>query len=280
MSPHTTIGIPPRTGPAPARTTGILRGGWILTQRELAHWARQPATPVFGLLFTIMLLLMFAFIFGGSMRLPGGGEYVQFLLPGMMALAMMFGIESTMTAMAADARKGITDRFRSMPLRDAAVSLGRVGADMANSAVELAILVAGGLLLGWRITGSPAAACGAVLLLLWLRFALLWVGTFLGLTLGRRQGAEMLVQVLVWPVGFLSTVFAAPELMPAWLGAVAEWNPVSATATAARELFGSPTGVTGGWLAEHAVFAAVLWPLLLTAVFLPLSGRAYRRLRK
>ncbi|WP_035280696.1 ABC transporter permease [Brevibacterium album] len=280
MSAHTAGPIPRRTGAAPSRRIGTLHGGWILTQRELAHWARQPATPVFSLLFTIMLLLMFAFIFGGSIRLPGGGDYIQFLLPGMMALAMMFGVESTMTAMAADAKKGITDRFRSMPLGDASVSLGRVGADMVGSAVELAILIGGGLLLGWRTTGSPAAAAAAVLLLLWLRFALLWAGICLGLTVGRHQGAETLVQVLVWPVGFLSTVFAAPELMPPWLGALAAWNPVSATATAVRELFGSPTGVTVGWLAEHAVLAAVLWPLALTAVLLPLSARAYRRLRR
>ncbi|MDN6705709.1 ABC transporter permease [Corynebacterium glyciniphilum] len=89
-----------------------------------------------------------------------------------------------------------------------------------------------------------------------------------------------MVQVLVWPVGFLSTAFVSPEYMPAWLEPVATWNPVSATATAARELFGNPTGFTGSTLADHAVLAAVLWPLALVAVFLPLSARAYRRLRR
>lgn len=257
-----------------------LRNGWILTQRDLAHWVRQPWTPIFGLLFTIMLLLMFAFIFGGSIRLPGGGDYIQFLLPGMMTLAMMFGVETTMTTMATDAKKGITDRFRSMPIGDASVSLGRVGADMVSSTVELAILVIGGLLLGWRAGGSLPAALAAVALLLWLRFAVLWVGIFLGLTIGRHDGATMLVQVLVWPIGFLSNVFVAPEYMPAWLGALAAWNPISATATAARDLFGNPTGVTGGWLADYGIVAAMAWPLVITAVFLPLSARAYRRLRK
>lgn len=257
-----------------------IRNGWILTLRELGHWARQPWTPVFNLLFTVMLLLMFAFIFGGSIRLPGGGDYIQFLLPGMMTIAMMFGVESTTLAMATDARRGITDRFRSMPIRDSAVSLGRVGADMVSGAVELLILVLGGLLLGWRISGSPLAAVLAVALLLWLRFAVLWLGIFLALTVGRNEGATMLVQVLVWPVGFLSNVFVSPEFMPSWLGAVAAWNPISATATAARELFGNPTGVTSGWLAEHALLGAVLWPAILVAVFLPLSARAYRRLRR
>lgn len=183
-----------------------VREGLILTRRDLAHWRRQPWTPIFSLLFTIMLLLMFAFIFGGSIRLPGGGDYIQFLLPGMMTMAMMFGAETTMTTMANDSKKGITDRLRSMPISDASVSLGRVGADMVSSTVEIAILVIGGLLLGWRTTNSPLAGIVAVALLLWLRFAVLWVGIFLGLTVGRHEGATVLVQILVWPVGFLSTL--------------------------------------------------------------------------
>lgn len=258
----------------------IVREGLILTRRDLAHWVRQPWSPIFGLLFTIMLLLMFAFIFGGSIQLPGGGDYIQFLLPGMMTLAMMFGLESTMTTMAADAKKGITNRFRSMPISDASVSLGRVGADTVSSMVEIAILIIGGLLLGWRATNSPLAALVAVALLLWLRFAVLWVGIFLGLTAGRNEGATVLVQVLVWPVGFLSNVFVAPEFMPSWLGALSTWNPISATSTAVRELFGNPSGMTGGWLADYGIVAAIAWPLVITAVFMPLSARAYRRLRK
>lgn len=257
-----------------------VREGLILTRRDLSHWRRQPWTPIFSLLFTIMLLLMFAFVFGGSIQLPRGGDYIQFLLPGMMTLAMMFGAESTMTTMANDSKKGITDRLRSMPISDASVSLGRVGADMVSSAVEIAILIIGGLLLGWRATNSPLAAIVAVLLLLWLRFAVLWVGIFLGLTVGRHEGATVLVQILVWPVGFLSNVFAAPELMPEWLGAIAAWNPISATATAVRELFGNPTGVTSGWLADASLLAAIAWPLAIAAVFLPLSARAYRRQRR
>lgn len=89
----------------------------------------------------------------------------------------------------------------------------------------------------------------------------------------------MAVQVLVWPVGFLSNVFVAPETMPGWLAAIAEWNPISATATAARQLFGNPTGITEGWFTSNALLMAVVWPLVITLVFAPLSARAYRRLR-
>jgi ABC transporter DrrB family efflux protein len=255
-----------------------LRAGWVITLRDLAHWVRQPWTPIFGLLFTIMLLLIFGFLFGGAITVPGGGDYITFLLPGMMALSMMFGVDTTTTSMANDARKGITDRFRSLPIGSASVSLGRVGADMANSAVELLVLIVGGLLIGWRISSDPGSVALAVLLLLLLRFSLLWVGIFLGLTL-RGEGTTMAVQVLVWPIGFLSTAIVSAETMPGWLGAVASWNPLSATATAARELFGNPTGITSGPLADGAVWLAAGWPLLITAIFLPLSARAYRKLR-
>lgn len=257
-----------------------IRNGLILTGRELQHWVRQPWTPLFGVMFTIMLLAMFALLFGGSIELPGGGDYIDFLLPGMMALAMMFGVEGSTTAMANDAKKGITDRFRSMPIGDSSVAFGRVGSDMITSAVELAALIIGGLILGWRITGSPIQAVLAVLLLLWFRFAVLWIGIYLGLTIGRNEGAGVAVQVLVWPIGFLSTVFVSPEFMPNWLAPLATWNPVSSTATAVRELFGNPVGFTDGALADHAILAAIVWPLILVAIFIPLSARAYRNLRK
>jgi ABC-type multidrug transport system permease subunit len=254
-----------------------IRAGWILTQRELTHWVAQPAAPVFNLAFLIMLLLMFAFLFGGAIELPGGGDYPQFLLPGMFALTMLFGLESTKSAISEEAGRGITDRFRSMPIPSAGVVLGRAGADLASSVLSLAVLVIGGVLIGWRPEGSPGGIALGILLLLWLRFALLWIGVFIGLAF-RSQASTTAIQVLVWPLGFLSSVFVSTETMPAWLGAVTQWNPVSITATAARQLFGNPTGVTGGILADGAVLLAFLVPLAITAVFLPLSARAYRAL--
>ncbi|MET0932871.1 MAG: ABC transporter permease, partial [Mycetocola sp.] len=156
-----------------AAPSSALRNAWILTQRELLHWVRQPALPILGLLFSIMLLLMFAFLFGGAIAVPGGGDYINFLLPGMLTLTMLFGLESTLQAMSTDAAKGITDRFRSMPIGSSAVALGRSGADMASSILNLAVLIVGGLLIGWRITTDVGSALLAVLLLLWLRFSLL-----------------------------------------------------------------------------------------------------------
>ncbi len=256
-----------------------LSQGWIVTQRDLKHWVREPWTPIFGIAFSVMLLLVFGFLFGGAIDVPGGGDYLEYLLPGMFALSMLFGVESTMTAIAQDTKRGITDRFRSMPISSVAVPLGRCGADLLNSAVQLVVLMVGGLLVGWRIDDGAGRAMLAVALLLWLRFAVLWIGIYLGVAL-RGEGAQMAVQVLVWPLGFLSNLFVAPETMPDWLGFLAQWNPVSATAAAARELFGNPTGITDGVLADHAVLVAFGWPLVLTAIFLPLSASAYRNLSR
>ncbi|ATY12063.1 ABC transporter permease [Amycolatopsis sp. AA4] len=259
--------------------TTALRHAWVITLRELKLWQRDPSPLIVGILFSIMLLLMFGFLLGGAIGLPGGGGYLPYLLPGMLALSMLFGIEATMGAITNETKKGITDRFRSLPMSGVAVPLGRSAADLLRSAVELAVLMAGGLLIGWRVSGSAGAVLAAAALLLWLRFAMLWLGIYLGLTL-RGEGALMAVQILVWPVGFLSGVFVSPESMPAWLGFLAQWNPVSATAAACRDLFGNPSGITSGPLADYPLLLAVGWPAVLLAIFVPLSARAYRRLSR
>lgn len=254
-----------------------LTASLLMTERDLRHWRREPWTPIFGIAFSVMLVLVFGFLFGGAVELPGGGDYLAYLMPGMFALSMMFGVETTMAAMTNDSRKGITDRFRSLPMSGVAVPLGRAGADLIGSALQLTVLVLGGLLVGWGVDGGAGAVVLGVALLLWLRLAVLWVGVFLGLTF-RAEGALTAVQVLVWPLGFLSGVIVPPESMPGWLAALADLNPVSATAAACRELFGNPTGTTDGLLADHALLLALAWPAVVVAVFVPLSARAYRRL--
>ncbi|MFJ6353905.1 ABC transporter permease [Streptomyces sp. NPDC092046] len=242
---------------------------WTMTRRELAHWARQPVQVVVGLVFPVMMLLMFGYLVGGGRAVEG--DYVDFLVPGMLTLTMVFGLEGTMTAVTRDLDKGVIDRFRSMPMADGAVLVGRASADMLQSGVGLLLMVGVGHAIGWRTHGSGGAFLGAMGLLLLLRFAMLWIGIHLALLAGRAELVQA-VQILVWPFGFLSNAFAAPASMPGWLGAVVEWNPMSATATAVRELLGGPGGEPG-WTGF-----AVAWPLVLLAVFLPLAVRRFGRL--
>jgi ABC-2 type transport system permease protein len=244
--------------------------------RDVAHWRRQPAAVLVGALFPVLLLLMFVYLLGGGMVVPGGGDYRDFLVPGMLALAMVFGVEATMTAVVTDTARGITDRFRSLPMAPSAVVAGRCLADMLSSVVGLVVLIAAALAIGWRPAGLGPALTAVGLLLL-LRLAFLWMGIYLGL-LTRDPGAVMAVQILVWPFAFLSNAFVAAASMPGWLSTIAEWNPVAGTVTAVRELFGSPVGAGGGWATEHAMLLAVLWPVVLTAVFAVLSVRRFQGL--
>lgn len=260
------------------RLRWALADGWTITQRDLSHVTRQPFAFAVGLLFPVLIMLMFTYLLGGGMAVPDGGSYRDFLVPGMFALTMFFGLETTVTAVLADAARGITDRFRSMPIAGSAVVLGRNGADLIGAVAGLLVMVACGLAIGWRWHHGLAAAMAALLLLLLLRFAVLWLGIYLGLVF-KNPSSVVAVQILVWPIGFLSNVYTSPATMPSWLGAIADWNPVSATTGAVRELFGNPGWAADSWAAQHSILLAVLWPVLLVAVFLPLSARAYRRLR-
>ncbi|MET9522702.1 ABC transporter permease [Streptomyces coeruleorubidus] len=252
-------------------TAYALTDSWTMTRRELARWARQPVQLVVNLVFPVMLLLMFGYLIGGGRGV--NGEYRDYLIPGMLALTMAFGLEGTMIGVTRDLDKGVIDRFRSMPMADGAVLVGRSAADMLQSAMALVVLIGVGAALGWRVHGGPVAFLGAVGLLLLFRFAMLWIGIYLALVAGKPEMVQA-VQILVWPIGFLSNALALPDTMPGWLGTVVEWNPMSHTATAVRDLFGTPGAESG-----H-VGAALVWPLALLAVFFPLAVRRFGRLSR
>jgi ABC-2 type transport system permease protein len=245
--------------------------------RDVAHWRRQPAGVLIGALFPVLILVMFGYLFGGAMAVPGGGDYRDFLVPGMLGLAVVFGLEATMTAVVTDAGRGITDRFRALPMAPSAVVAGRCLADLGSSVLGLAVLVTAGLAIGWR-PGGPGPLLAAVGLLLLLRVGFLWIGVYLGL-LTRDPATVTAVQILVWPFGFLSNAFVPASTMPGWLATVAEWNPLSATVTAVRDVLGQPVA-GGGWATEHALVLALVWPVVLTVLFAVLSVRRWQGLSR
>ncbi|EDY57830.1 MULTISPECIES: ABC transporter permease [Streptomyces] len=252
-------------------STYALTDSWTMTRRELAHWARQPVRVLVGLVFPVMLLLMFGYLVGGGRGVEG--EYVDYLVPGMLALTMAFGLEATMIAVTQDLNKGVIDRFRSMPMANGAVLVGRSAADMLQSVLSLAAMIGVGYAIGWRVRGGVGGLLAAVGLLLLFRFAMLWIGIHLAMVAGKPEMVQA-VQILVWPVGFLSNAFTTPDSMPGWLGTVVDWNPMSRTATAVRDQLGGPGGEPG-----H-VWAAVVWPVALLAVFFPLAVRRFTRLSR
>lgn len=264
-------------------STSTAHDAATLTRRILLHWRQRPVSIAVALLFPVLIVVMFRYLFGGAMAVPDG-TYTDYLIPGMLAMTMLFGLESVALAVATDTAKGVTERIRAMPVSGVAVLAGRGGADLLNALAGLAVMVATGLVVGWRPQHGPVPTLAALGLLLWLRFAFTWVGVYLGLLL-RTPESAVSVQVLVWPIGFLSSAFVSPDTMPGWLGAVATWNPLSATATAIRDLFGNPTwaGHTSAghtWAADHPVPLAAAWPAVLTLVFLPLAYHRYRSLAR
>ena len=276
---RTAIDVPARPTTPMAQLRWALSDTWTLTLRGINHWIRQPLPVIGGMAFMVMLVALYGFLFGGAMQVPGGGSYVEFLLPGMFVMTMAFGIGETMSAVSVDAERGVTDRFRSMPMSSSAVVLGRSITDMLYSTVGLGVMIGAGLALGWRWHGGIGETLAAFGLLLLLRFAMLWVGIFLGLIVP-GPGTVNAVWTVLFPLTMVTAAFAPPETMPAWLGFLAEWNPLSATIYATRDLFGNP-GVGGAsFVSDNAMLLSVAWPLILLAVFLPLSVHRYRHLSR
>jgi ABC-2 type transport system permease protein len=252
---------------------------WSLVWRQLLYYRQQPTIILWQLGFPIVSVLLFVYVFGSAMDIGGGADYTSFAMPGMFAMTMAFGFMNTAYAMVIDKEKGVTDRFRSMPIARSAVVAGRGVGDVLGAAVDLAVLAVIAVVVGWRSEGGVLGTLLAFLLLLWLRFALIWIGVYLGLMVPTQEQAGNLFAV-AFPFGMLSSVFTPPSLMPDWLGFIAMWNPVSSTANATRDLFGNPVPLGDSWIEQNAMLMAVAWPVIITAIFLPLAVGKYQRLSR
>ncbi|WP_407320601.1 ABC transporter permease [Isoptericola halotolerans] len=279
----TTTAAPASDDSLLSRTVWAAKDCWTIVVQELTHLARQPSTFAWQLGMPVVMVLMFVYVFGSAMDVTGMGAgvgYIDYAMPGMFAMTMAFGFMNTAFPVAQNKEKGFMDRFRSMPMSPSAVVTGRAVSDLLQAVLDLATIGVIALVIGWRPGGTLGETLAAFGLLLWLRFALIFVGVYLGLRVKNTEAAGSLFAV-AFPVGFISSVFTPPELMPGWLGAVAAWNPVSSTAGAIRELFHTP-GVGAGeaayWIEGHAIGGAVLFPAVVTAVFAVLAVRQFQKL--
>ncbi len=276
-------GAPTESGVRPARPPKAVRAvldGWTMTKRYLAHVVRAPEE--LGLYFSlpIMFVLVFGYVFGSGMAVPGGGGYREFLLPGVFAMTMLYGMGATATAIAYDVDRGVVDRFRSMPIARSALLTGRSAADLVRAMLEMTALVVTGLLVGWQWHRGIGNALIAVALILLLRVAMTWIGIYVGVLVRNPDMVAVIVFPLAFPLTAVSNIFVAPELLPTWLGTIADWNPLSATVAAARELWGNPGLGGDSFVAQNPVLMAVVWPVVLTAIFAPLAIRRYQRLSR
>ncbi len=257
--------------------SGPVSDSLVIMWRNLKRIPRIPELAIFAVLQSIMFVLLFAFVFGGAIPLPGGGDYTEFLMPGIFAQTIVFASATTAIGMADDMGKGLIDRFRSLPMARSAVLSGRTVADTIYQAGILVVLMLAGLAVGWRVHTSIGEFMLAVLLLLAFAHVMAWLGIWIGLSVPNTEAAQQLTFVTIFPLTFISNVFVPPASLPGILQPIAEWNPVSTLTASTRELFGNPNPYVGeGIPAQHPILVTIAWMVILIAIFAPLAIRKYR----
>ena len=252
---------------------------FVVAKRNVIKIYRVPEVLVFVLLSPIMFVLLFAYVFGDSIDIPGS-SYREFLIAGIFAQTVMFGATFTGAGIAEDMQKGIIDRFRSLPMSRSAVLAGRTASDVIYNVLSLVIMAITGLLVGWRINGSVLDTVAGFLLLLLFAYAFSWMMAYIALLVPSPEVINNASFMVIFPLTFVANTFVPSENLPGPLRAFAEWNPVSTVTQASRELFGNiPPGTPEptAWSLQNPVLYTLIWIVVIVAVFAPLSVRRYKR---
>jgi ABC transporter DrrB family efflux protein len=255
-----------------------LADGAMVAKRNLIKTKRLPDVLVWTTMSPIMFVVLFAYVFGSSIEIPGM-SYREYLIAGVFAQTVVFGSTFTGAGLAEDMTKGIIDRFRSLPMARSAVLVGRTGSDIVYNAISLFVMTATGLIVGWRIrTGVPDAIVGFVVLLLF-AYAISWIMAFVGLKVSSVEVVNNASFMVIFPMTFIANTFVDASRLPGPLQTIAEWNPVSAVAQAAREAFGNTGTIPEPtvWSLDHPVAYTLIWVALILIVFVPLTVRSYNR---
>jgi ABC transporter DrrB family efflux protein len=256
-----------------------LADGAIVARRNLIKTKRLPEVLVWTTMSPIMFVLLFAYVFGGSIDIPGT-TYREFLIAGVFAQTVIFGATFTGAGLADDMQKGIIDRFRSLPMARSAVLVGRTASDIVNNSLSLVVMSVTGLIVGWRISTSVPQAVGGFLLILLFAYAISWIMAYVGLIVPSVEVVNNASFMVIFPLTFIANTFVPSQNLPDVLRTVAEWNPVSSLAQAAREAFGNTvpaTSASDAWSLNHPAAYTLLWVAIILVIFVPLSVRQYRR---
>ena len=249
----------------------------VIARRTLAHVRQIPEKLLDVTLQPVMFVLLFAYVFGGVITIPDG-SYREYLIGGVVVQSLGFGIMGPATAIATDLREGVVDRFRTLPMSPAAYLCGHVLAELTATMFGVAVLLGTGLVIGWGMHAGVLHAMAGIGVVALFAFAMVWVGTWLGLVVRSPDAAQGVVFVVVFPMTFLASTFVPLDGLSPVLRAVASWNPISALAAAVRELFGNPIGMPAdpAWPLRHAVAFACCFATAMLAIAVPLSIRRFR----
>ncbi|HEY7525135.1 MAG TPA: ABC transporter permease [Candidatus Limnocylindrales bacterium] len=269
-----------RPAPAGGGIRQTTRDSLLIGWRNLKRIPRIPELAIFAILQSIMFVLLFAYVFGGAIPIPGGGDYKVFLMPGIFAQNIVFAAGIAAIGMTDDLQKGIIDRFRSLPMARPAVLIGRTFSEVIYNAGILVVLMLSGVFVGWRVNDIGALVAGFGLLLLF-AYAMAWVGVFLGMHVPTVEVANQAIFTVLFPITFLSNVFVPLQTLPSWLQLLAEWNPTSTLTAALREMWGNPNPVQSNSLAaQEPLLVTLAWVVVIIAIFGPLSVRRYRSISR
>ena len=253
---------------------------FIITRRQILLLVRVPEVLIFATIQPVMFVLLFRFVFGGSIASGQPGGYVQLLMPGIFVQTVAFTLAGTASGLADDMKKGLIDRFRSLPISRSALIIGRTLGDSLLNIVVLTVMGITGYIVGWRPTGGTGSMLLGFLFLLFFGYALSWVGVLVGLSAKDARVVQNVSFIVTFPLTFLSNAFAPTTGMPRALQYFAEWNPVSTMVAGCRSLFGleNQFGATAGsFPSENPLLTSLIYMVLLMAIFIPLSVRKYAR---
>lgn len=252
--------------------------GWVATRRNALKLKRDPEIFVFTLIQPIMFVLLFNYVFGSAIPIPGS-DYTQFLMAGIFAQTVVFGSTYSGSAMAQDLRDGIIDRFRTLPMNPAAVLVGRTSGDLIINASSMVVMLITGYIVGWRITSTFPEAMLAILLILAFSYAFSWVMALIGMAVRSPEVINNVSFLVLFPITFLSNAFVPTDSLPTPLRIFAEWNPVTALVQASRDLFGNtPPGAPVGdaWTAQNPLLTSMIGIVLMLVIFIPLAIRKFK----
>lgn len=276
----TTAPLPIRQDQPLPPPRGVLHDTWVIARRGLRHMRRQPEQLSDATVQPIMFVVMFAYVFGGAIDVPGGGSYREFLMGGIFAQTIVFTAFGVALALAHDRKNRAVDRFRSLPIAKGAVLGGHAVASLLKTLLPITLMSLCGLAIGWRIRSGLVDATLGFLLLVGFAFAMIWVGILFGSLVATPEGVTGIAFAVLFPVTFVASTFVPTATMPGLLRTVAEWNPVTTLADAVRIAFGNPnTPPAPGdpWSIAHPTAYTLAWIVAIVAVCAPAAVRAYQR---
>lgn len=268
MAVELTLDAPAERQDAPSGVAWSLRDCWTEASRHLRALPRNPEVLAFSTIQPVMFVLLFAYVFGGSISVPGYDDYKQFLMPGIFAQTVLFGSSFAAVGLAEDMSKGIADRLRSLPMYEPAALIGRSFSDLIRNVITFVVMLAVAFAIGFRFEGTLVEALGATLLLLSFAYAFTWVNALLGVSVGSVEAANSASFTWIFPLTFVSSAFVDPRTMPSWLEPIARNNPFTVATNAIRALYNGRAAGSDLWL-------ALAWAAGITLVFAFLASRRF-----